>query len=117
MSVQAPLSVPGTGVVTVTVTVALLLPDVAVIVACPAPIAVTLPLLVTAADAPLLELHVTVAPLMTAPLASFTTAVSCCAAADRERQWRRGDGDARRDGSRGGDGDGGRPLSCHPRSR
>jgi len=70
--------VVGTSTMTVTVAVALTEPDVAVIVAVPAPTAVTRPDAETVATAASDMVHVTVASLIVAPFWSLTVAVSCC---------------------------------------
>jgi len=51
---------------------------VAVMMVLPAPTAVTRPVALTVAAAPLLEPHVTARPVSTFPLASLVTAVNCC---------------------------------------
>ena len=65
---------------TVAVAVALTEPDVAVIVAVPSATEVTSPADDTVAMDELDVVHVTVAPDMVLPTASFTVAVSCCVA-------------------------------------
>src|SRR5207247_8474348 len=73
----------GAGAATVASTLPLLPSQVAVIVAAPAAIPVTRPVLLTVATAGTLLVHVRVRPVMALPLTSFGVAVNCSAAPTR----------------------------------
>ena len=73
------------GTITVTETVPLSDPDVAVIVAVPSATEVTRPVEDTVATDADDELQVTLAPLIVAPFWSLTVAVSCCVAPKDEK--------------------------------
>ena len=73
------------GTITVTETVPLSDPDVAVIVAVPSATEVTRPVEDTVATDADDELQVTLAPLIVAPFWSLTVAVSCCVAPKAEK--------------------------------
>ena len=78
-------SVIDAGICTVTEAVALVEPDIAVIVAIPFATAVTRPVEDTVATDALDELHVTLAPLIVAPFWSLTVAEICCVSPKDER--------------------------------